>query len=165
MTNLTDSRKQLAAYIELLRVGADFGLTAQIRTANPGEDPCRPELVVELAGPDAPLLTERDGELLHAIEHIAAKILRLEPEEHHRIFFDANGFRTRRDAELKRLATSAVLEVRTTSTAYVFPPMMSRERRLLHLELASSGLKTASSGEHFHRSVVLYPDDVNPPAG
>jgi hypothetical protein len=37
-----------------------------------------PQITVELSGPDTPLLLARNGELLHAIEHIAAKILRLE---------------------------------------------------------------------------------------
>ena len=36
------------------------------------------EIYVELAGPDAPLLTQRGGELLRALEHIAAKIVRLQ---------------------------------------------------------------------------------------
>ena len=35
-----------------------------------------PEITVELTGRDTPLLLARNGELLHAIEHIAAKILR-----------------------------------------------------------------------------------------
>src|SRR5215472_3640718 len=32
-----------------------------------------PEITVELSGKDTPLLLARNGELLHAIEHIAAK--------------------------------------------------------------------------------------------
>ena len=102
---------------------------------------------VRFEGADTPLLTARNGELLHAVEHLAAKILGLEPEEHDRISCDADGFKARRDGEVERLAKVAIVEVRTTATAYVFPPMMSRERRLLHLALAHSGLKSASTGE------------------
>src|SRR5215510_3677155 len=40
-----------------------------------------PEISVEFSGPDVPLLLSRNGELLLAIEHIAAKILRYEHEE------------------------------------------------------------------------------------
>ena len=38
------------------------------------------EIYVEMSGPDAVLLTQRGGELLRALEHIAAKIVRLEAE-------------------------------------------------------------------------------------
>jgi spoIIIJ-associated protein len=162
MTNLTDASQKIESLIELLQLGAGLDLTGHIDHP-PANGASRPELVVELSGPDTPLLTNRNGELLHAIEHIAAKILGLESEEHDRISFDADNFKTKRNAELRRLAEAAILEVRTTATAYVFAPMMSRERRLIHLALASSGLKSASTGERFHRSVVLYPEGVTPP--
>jgi spoIIIJ-associated protein len=163
MTNLTDVGPELAALVELLQTQGGFDLTAHIRHSAVNGVPVRPEVVVELQGGDAPLLTARNGELLFAIEHLAAKILGLEPEEHDRISFDAAGFKLKRERELNRMANAAITKVRTTATAYVFPPMMSRERRLLHLALASSGLKSASTGERLLRSVVLYPEGVQPP--
>jgi spoIIIJ-associated protein len=117
-----------------------------------------PVICVEFTGIDTPLLLARNGELLHAIEHLAAKILRLEPEEHDLIFFDAEGFKANRDRELQQSAETAIEEVRATGRPYSFPPMTSRERRLLHLSLAKSGLPTASSGEGPRRFVVLYPE-------
>jgi len=169
MDDLTDARRELEAFVELLRNQGGFDLKAKVRCPLPNGDSTPdltavPELVVELTGPDTRLLTARNGELLFAIEHLAAKILDLEAEEHDRIFVDANGFKANRDRELQRMAKDAIATVRTTATAYVFPPMMSRERRILHLALASSGLKTASAGERFHRSVILYPEGVQPPS-
>ncbi|WP_254061654.1 R3H domain-containing nucleic acid-binding protein [Granulicella sp. L60] len=116
-----------------------------------------PCITVEFTGPDTPLLLARNGELLHAIEHVAAKILRLEPEEHDQISFDAEGFKANRDKELFQLAETGILEVRSTGRPYSFPPMTSRERRMLHVALSKSGLPTASSGEGPRRFVVLYP--------
>jgi spoIIIJ-associated protein len=121
-----------------------------------------PEITVELTGPDTPLLLARNGELLHAIEHIAAKILRLEPEEHDRISFDADGFKATRNRELDLMAEMAVQKVRATGRPFSFAPMTSRERRILHLSLAKSGLPTASSGEGPGRFVVLYPEGLEP---
>jgi spoIIIJ-associated protein len=121
-----------------------------------------PEIIVEFSGPDTPLLLARNGELLHAIEHIAAKILRLEPEEHDRISFDAEGFKATRTRELDLMAQMAIQRVRTTDQPYSFSPMSSRERRILHLSLAQSGLPTASSGEGPGRFVVLYPEGLEP---
>jgi spoIIIJ-associated protein len=121
-----------------------------------------PEITVEFTGPDTPLLLARNGELLHAIEHIAAKILRLEPEEHDRISFDAEGFKATRNRELDLMAEMAIQKVRTTGRPFSFAPMTSRERRILHLSLAKSGLPTASSGEGPGRFVVLYPEGLEP---
>jgi spoIIIJ-associated protein len=121
-----------------------------------------PEITVEFTGLDTPLLLARNGELLHAIEHIAAKILRLEPEEHDRISFDAEGFKATRNRELDLMAEMAIQKVRATGRPFSFAPMTSRERRILHLSLAKSGLPTASSGEGPGRFVVLYPEGLEP---
>ncbi len=130
-----------------------------ISTTPPKTSPC---ITVDLTGPDTPLLLARNGELLHAVEHIAAKILRLEPEDHDRISFDAEGFKANRDRELNASAEAAIQRVRTTGQPHAFPPMTSRERRLLHLALAESGLSSASSGEGPRRFVVLYPKGYEP---
>jgi spoIIIJ-associated protein len=121
-----------------------------------------PQITVELTGPDTPLLLARNGELLLAIEHIAAKILRLEPEDHDRISFDADGFKATRNRELDLMAEMAIQKVRATGEPFSFSPMSSRERRILHLALAKSGLPTASSGIGPGRFVVLYPEGLEP---
>jgi spoIIIJ-associated protein len=121
-----------------------------------------PQITVELTGPDTPLLLARNGELLLAIEHIAAKILRLEPEDHDRISFDAEGFKATRNRELDLMAEMAIQKVRATGEPFSFSPMSSRERRILHLALAKSGLPTASSGVGPGRFVVLYPEGLEP---
>jgi spoIIIJ-associated protein len=121
-----------------------------------------PELTVELSGPDTALLTARNGELLHAIEHIAAKILHLENEEHDRISFDADRFKVIRHHELQVSAAAAVARVRATGKPFAFGIMTSRERRMLHLALKDSGLPTASSGEGPRRFVVVYPEGFEP---
>jgi len=118
----------------------------------------RRDLAVEFSGPDTQLLTARNGELLNALEHIATKVLRLEPEDHDRVSFDAEGFKADRDRRLRESATAAIERVRASGRTYAFPAMTSRERRMLHMILAESGLRTASSGEGPGRFVVLYPD-------
>jgi spoIIIJ-associated protein len=123
MNKLVDGRSKVLDLLELLRSCGSLDLEAAIEERE-GYGAGDERLSVELTGPDAELLTSRNGELLHAIEHLAAKILRLDPEEHDLI---------------------------------TFPPMSSRERRLLHLAIAPSGLQSASSGDGARRCVVLYP--------
>jgi len=121
-----------------------------------GADPGR--MSVEFTGADTPMLIARNGELLNAMEHIAAKVLRLEPEEHDRISFDAEAYKANRSLSLRRSASEAVESVRRSGRPYAFAPMTSHERRQLHLLLQESGLPTASSGEVPRRYVVLYPE-------
>lgn len=121
-----------------------------------------PDISVEFTGPDTPLLTARNAELLHSIEHLAAKVLRLEPDQHDRISFDAENFKALRNAELELMAQAGADRVRSTRRPYAFPPMNSRERRLLHLALAASGLPTASSSDGPRRFVVAYPEGEQP---
>jgi spoIIIJ-associated protein len=114
-------------------------------------------LYVEFTGPDTAILTARNGEVLNALEHIATKILDLEPEEQDLISFDANQFKANRDRQMRTSACAAVERVRATGQPHAFQPMSSRERRMLHMLLAESGMPTASSGEGPGRFVVLYP--------
>ncbi len=134
--------------------------SATDKTPSPLPDP---EISVELSGPDVPLLLARNGELLLALEHLAAKILRFEHEEHDRVSFDANNFKLLRHQELRLAAEVAIERVRRTGQPFSFAPMSSRERRILHLELANSGLQTASSGDGPRRFVVLYPEGTKTP--
>lgn len=121
------------------------------------------DVCVDLSGPDVSLLLARNGELLLALEHVAAKILRYEHDEHDRISFDADNYKLLRHQELRLAAEAAIDRVRRTGQPFSFAPMSSRERRLLHLALAPSGLPTASSGEGPRRFVVLYPEGEAPP--
>lgn len=114
-------------------------------------------LYVEFTGPDTPVLTARNGELLNALEHIASKMLRLEPHEQDRVAFDADQFKVNRDRQMQESASAAIQRVRATGEPHAFPPMNSRERRMIHMLLSESGLPTASSGEGPGRFVVLYP--------
>jgi spoIIIJ-associated protein len=114
-------------------------------------------LYVEFTGPDTRVLTAHNGEVLDALEHIATKILRLEPDAHDQVSFDADHFKANRDRQMRESAAAAIEHVQATGRPYSFPAMGSRERRSLHLILSESGLATASSGEGAGRFVVLYP--------
>jgi len=161
MEDLTRSAEQVASLMRLLTTSGGFRLKFRITAGAGAADPDgfeRRDIYVECKGPDEDLLLDRDGELLRALEHIAAKILRLEPEEHDRVSFDADGYKAERAADLRDLAEEGIDAVEDTEQPYKFPPMSSRERRKLHMFLKDSGLQTASSGEGPRRFVVLYPE-------
>lgn len=168
LPNSDEAARKITSFLDLLVASAHLELTPHLTTHNaephPDAAPINtPLLTVDFTGPDTPLLLARSGELLHAIEHIAAKILGLESDDHDRVSFDAEGFKAKRDRELFRSAEIAIEEVRSTGRPFAFPPMTSRERRMLHMALTKSGLPTASSGENPRRFVVLYPGGQQPP--
>jgi spoIIIJ-associated protein len=133
-----------------------YRITAGAGAADPDGLEAR-EIYVEIAGPDAPMVTQRNGELLRALEHIAAKMVRLEPEEHDRISFDSGNFKAIRAREMKMAADVAAERVRRSGAPYSFQPMSSRERRMLHLAFRQyDDLETESSGEGLRRFVVVY---------
>ncbi len=118
-----------------------------------------PALSVELGGPDVALVTQHNGELLMALETIAAQILRLDQRESSLISFDAANFKALHLQELRLQAETAAEKVRRSGIPFAFPPMNSRERRLLHLAFRSiEGVESASSGEGHDRFLAVYPE-------
>ena len=157
----TAAAETIASFLKLLTAPGVFRLRYRI-TAGPGAaDPDgfeAREIYVELSGPDTTLLTTRNGELLRALEHVAAKMIHLESEEHDRLSFDADNYKANRAAELKLSASTAVDRIRETSEPYAFPPMSSRERRLLHLAFRPyEDIETGSVGEGIERTLVVFP--------
>ena len=120
----------------------------------------KPEILVEFSGPDGGALLERGAELLRSVEHLAQEMLRLGPGEHDKVVFDCQNYRTTRLEELRAAAAVAAERVRKTGAPYLFSPMTSRERRIVHLALRDeTDLKTESAGEASGRCVVVYPKD------
>ena len=161
MEDLAKAASQTAEFLKLLTSEGGLRLKYRIVAGAGAADPDGLEdrlIYVDMSGSDAELLLERDAETLRALEHLAAKIVRLEPDEHDRISFDALGYKAGRAADLRDLAERGVRYVRDRERPFSFDPMSSRERRLLHLLLQShSDLRTESSGEGARRFVVLYP--------
>ncbi len=157
-----EAESAIDGFLRTLRDPGGLEFEYEMRSVERTGEGDRPRLEVELSGPDAERMVERNGELLHAMESLAASILRLGPEEQELLQFDALGFKGGRQEAIERLAAEGVAQVRETGHPYVFAPMNSRERRMLHLALAASGLATASSDEGLRRFVVAYPEGMTP---
>jgi spoIIIJ-associated protein len=166
MDDLAQAAEKVANLMRLLTTTGRLRLKYRITAGAGAVDPDgfeRRDIYVECKGPDTEVLLGSDGELLRALEHVSAKMLRLEPDDHDRVSFDANGFKASRARALREAADAAIEEVEDTGEPFRFQPMNSRERRMLHLFLRDSGLQTASSGEGPRRFVVLYPEGYRIP--
>ena len=161
IADLQQAAQKVAAFLTTLNKLGGFRLKYRITAGDGARDPEGFEdrlMYVELGGPDTQLLVQHNGELLRALEAVAAQILRLDPREHDQVSFDAANFKALRAQELRLQAETAADKVIRTGTPFAFPPMNSRERRLLHLAFRSiEGVETASSGEGMNRFLVVYP--------
>ena len=135
--DLQKSAQTIAGFLNTLNKLGGMRLKYRIsagevaREAEGGE--ARQMINVELAGPDVPLVIQHNGELLRAIETLASQMLRLDHHEHHLVSFDAANFKALRAQELRLAAETAAEKVRQSGMPYSFPPMNSRDRRMMHM--------------------------------
>jgi spoIIIJ-associated protein len=158
--DLQQAAQKIAGFLATLNKLGGLRLKYRISApeAAPSDEERPPALCVELAGPDVLLVTQHNGELLLALETIAAQILRLDPREGDLVSFDAANFKALRAQELRMTAEAAAEKVRKSGVPYAFPPMNSRERRLLHMAFRGiDGVETASNGEGPDRFLAVYP--------
>ncbi len=159
--NLQQAAQQIANFLNsVIRLGGlrlKYRVSASNSPAAP-DSAAAPVLNVDLSGTDAPLLTQRGGELLRALEHIAVQILRLDIRENELVSFDALNFKALRQQEIQATAEETAERVRSSGQPFSFPPTNSRERRMLHLAFKGlEGVETASLGEGQERYLVVYP--------
>ena len=165
---IQDGRLNRQATAEALRrfleetiraAGLDVKVTARAAEDGAGEA----EVLADIDGRDKAILLERGAEVLRALEHLAFRALRLEPEWHDKIQLDCGGYRALRLEELRMTARVAAERVQASRQAFQLNPMSSHERRIVHLALKNiPGVRTESIGVGERRQVVIHP--ANPPA-
>ena len=160
------SARQIESLLKTFIQNGGFRLRYRITIDPPVPDDRdweRPEISVELSGPDSELVLARNAELLRAFELLTLESLSLRHDEHDKVIFDCMNHRSSRIEELKMAAKVAADRVRKTGRPYQFGSMSSRERRIVHLALRSyDDLKTESEGMGMDRRVVVFPKDYKP---
>jgi spoIIIJ-associated protein len=161
IADLQEAAQKIAGFLASLNKLGGLRLKYRITAGDGARDPQGLEarvIYVELGGSDVPLVTQHNGELLRALETIAVQMLRLDQREHDLVSFDAGNFKALRAQELRLQAETAADKVIRTGVPFAFPPMNSRERRLLHMSFRDiEGVETASSGEGLDRFLAVYP--------
>jgi spoIIIJ-associated protein len=159
---LAEDASRIEQFLDAVLDEADFDVEYDITEgANLHPDFENPDVLVNFSGPDVELLLANKAEALLALEQLTMEALRLAPEEHSRLCFDANEHRRLRIQELRMSAQAAADRVRKTHAPFHFSPMNSRERRILHLALTGEpGIRSESVGEGPIRQVVIVPEDM-----
>jgi predicted RNA-binding protein Jag len=103
-------------------------------------------------------LIGRKGERLSALQHLLNLMLSKQMGEWTRILVDVEGYRGRRERQLRELAQRAAMRVEETGRMLQLEPMTALERRWIHLALRGHGrVVTQSIGEEPERRVVVLP--------
>lgn len=115
------------------------------------------QIQVRIYGPDSGRFTDRNGELLDAIQVLANKSLGGRKVEKD-IELDCAAFKERRTEELGEKARSTADRVRRDGREQLLPAMSPIERRIVHLALADDAdVTTESRGEGFYKRVAIIP--------
>jgi spoIIIJ-associated protein len=106
------------------------------------------------------ILIGSDGSVLDAIQYLANSVLNLnQPEELQASYtIELNGYRIKREAEIRAMAEGAAQQVRSTGQEVEIKSLSSAERRQIHTFLKEfDDLETFSRGKEPHRHLVVRP--------
>ncbi len=113
---------------------------------------------VDVRGDDLTALIGRHAETLNAFQYVASLIVGKETQQWVQVVVDVEGYRSRREKQVKQLAQRMVEQVVKTGRRATLEPMTSSERRAIHIELRGHpNVTTESTGEEPHRKVVILP--------
>jgi spoIIIJ-associated protein len=103
-------------------------------------------------------LIGRKGERLSALQHIVNLMLSRQMGEWTRVLVDVEGYRGRREQQLREIALRAADKVVESGKMLQLEPMPALERRWVHLALRGHALVgTQSIGEEPNRRIVVIP--------
>jgi spoIIIJ-associated protein len=115
-------------------------------------------ILVDIQGDDLSILIGRRSETLNALQYIASLIVSKELGKWVPMMIDVQGYRKRRDRQLRQLGRKMAEQALQTGRRQVLEPMPANERRVIHLELRDNPqVITESMGDEPYRKVTISP--------
>jgi spoIIIJ-associated protein len=117
-------------------------------------------ILVDVSGKDLSVLIGKRSETLNAIQYISRLIVSKELGENVTLVIDVEGYRSRRERQLRQLAHRMADQAIKTGRKQILEPMPPNERRIIHMELREDAhVTTESFGEEPHRKVTIIPKE------
>lgn len=111
-------------------------------------------VLVDLTGEDRDLVVQNRAEVLEVFQYLLNRIF----GGPSRIVVDCDGYRARKEAELREIALRVSERVRRTGEEEELGLMNPYERRIVHLAVAETeGVTTESEGNGLMKRVVILP--------
>jgi spoIIIJ-associated protein len=138
--------------LERMRVRAE--VTTSYRYS---DDPQQPSaLYIEIQGKDLNILIGRRSETLNAFQYITNLIVARELGDWVPVMVDVQGYRSRRERQLKLMARRLADQAIQSGRRQVLEPMPANERRIIHIELRDHPqVSTESMGEEPNRKITI----------
>ena len=115
-------------------------------------------MLLDIRGDDLGGLIGRKGETLAALQYITRLIVGKELGDYLPIVVDVEGYRARRERQLRQLARRMAEQAVERGRTMTLEPMSPAERRIIHLELRDhQRVFTESIGEGENRKVTVVP--------
>jgi spoIIIJ-associated protein len=152
------ARTVLSELLERMHLAADI----RVRLAEPAADEEEAPVVLDVLGPEADVLVGRRGETLAALQRIVRLIVSQRTGTRANLVVDAQGYKARRERNLRHLAQRMADEAIKRGQTVVLEPMPAYERRIVHLALQGhTGVYTESIGTGHQRRVTVIPQPAN----
>lgn len=111
---------------------------------------------IDVHGEDLSVLIGRRAETLNALQYILALIVSKEANHWVQVIVDVEGYRSRRERQLRQLARRMAEQAVRTGKRQLLEPMSAAERRIVHLELRGhEAVTTESVGDDPNRKVSI----------
>lgn len=116
---------------------------------------------IDVRGDDLSILIGRRSETLNAFQYVASLMVGKEVQQWVQLVVDVEGYRSRRENQLRRMASRMADQAVKTGRRQVLEPMSANERRIIHIELREHpAVTTESVGEDPYRKVTIIPKDT-----
>lgn len=113
-------------------------------------------ILIDINGDDLSVLIGRRAETLNALQYILALIVSKEANRWMQVVVDVEGYRARRERQLRQLAKRMAEQAVRTGKRQLLEPMSASERRIIHLELRDHEFVTTESvGDEPSRKVSI----------
>jgi spoIIIJ-associated protein len=113
---------------------------------------------LDIHGKDLSILIGRQAETLNALQYITSLIVGKELGRAITVVVDVEGYRARREQQVRQLARKMAEQAVKTGRRQVLEPMPANERRFVHIELRKNPeVTTESIGEGSRRKVTIIP--------
>jgi spoIIIJ-associated protein len=150
------SRETVSDLLKKMKISADVSANR----GEPDDERSLPPIHVDIQGDDLSILIGRKAETLNALQFITKLIIGKEIEKSIPLTIDVEGYRKRRDQQIRQLATRVAVQVNDSKHSQALEPMSPYERRIVHIELRNdANVYTESVGEGQRRKVVIHPEE------
>ena len=148
------TRETVIELLSKMHVGADVSAKMM-----PEDDHSNRKAVsVDISGDDLSILIGRKAETLDALQYITRLIVGKELSSSVIINIDVQGYKSRLEQRLRRIAKSVARQAVETGRRQYLEPMSAADRRIVHMTLRDDpNVYTESVGEGYRRKVTINP--------